>query len=101
MDKNIIEAYSYYKKEYAPFIIFFQINNNYKAFFEDAEVLNRMLGLPIINNCVTCHSDEIFEVLSVMYQQNLSAKLISYRGETGQHEFPCISQIIQEETNDY
>jgi hypothetical protein len=101
MNRNLVEAYSYYKEKYAPFIIFFRIGNECRAYFDDAKLLNQIVGASLIDGYVTYPYDDILDVVSEIYYYNISAKVISYKTPSGQYGIPDINEIINGEKEDF
>ena len=100
MNNNAIEAYKYYKEMYAPFIIFFRINNTYHAYFEDAQTISSILKIPIDGECVAIPSEQILDVMGSLSSHGKQAKMISYRDDLGHHTLPDVSLLKAEKEAD-
>ena len=101
MNRNLVEAYSYYKEKYAPFIIFFRINNECRAYFDDAKLLNQKLGASLTDDYVSYPYDDILDVISEIHIHGIKAKIISYKSQSGRFDIPDIQQIKDMEGEDY
>lgn len=101
MNRNLVEAYSYYKEKYAPFIIFFRINNECRAYFDDAKLLNQKLGASLTDDYVSYPYDDILDVISEIHCHNITAKIVSYKNASGRYDLPDIQQIKDLESADY
>lgn len=101
MNDKLMKAYHFYKAQCARFIIFFRVGDHYKAFYEDAMILNQELGPPIIDDCVTYHKDKILEVMGVMADHDLPVRTISRKNKNGEYDIPDMSEIMSEYQIDY
>lgn len=100
MNQIEIEAYGYYKKLYAPFIIFFRIGNLCSAFKEDASVVAGALNLPVENDSVSLEADGILNVVGELAGLGFQAKVIEMRGESGDFEVPDVQKLREEQELD-
>ncbi|MDD6104211.1 MAG: hypothetical protein PUB73_06345 [Bacteroidales bacterium] len=91
MNNNATEAYEYYKELYAPFIIFFHINNTYQAFFEDAEIISTTLKIPTVEGRITIPSQNILDLVGELSTFGKQAKMISYRDDSGRYCLPDVA----------
>lgn len=101
MNRNLVEAYSYYKEKYAPFIIFFRIDNECRAYFDDAKLLNQTIGASLIDGYVSYPYDDILDVVSEMHHHNISAKIVTHKTSSGRYILPDIDHIKRAEKEDY
>ena len=100
MNQIEIEAYGYYKKLYAPFIIFFRAGNLCKAFKEDASVVSGALNLPVESDSVSLEADGILDVVGELAGLGFQAKVIEMRGESGDFEVPDVNKLREEQELD-
>lgn len=102
--KALKKIYRYYKSQRGE-IPLFRVQGDYVAVFQDAEQISLAL-----NGSLTKHdgvplfkipSGEIFNVLALLYEKNISAYLISCRNEQGEYDFPDIDKLEEERRIDY
>ena len=80
MNQIEIEVYNYYKKLYAPLIIFFRVGELYKAFKDDSCVVASALNLPVENDSVSLEAGVILDVVGELAGLGFQAKIIEFRG---------------------
>ena len=100
MNQIEIEAYNYYKKLYAPLIIFFRVGELCKAFKDDARVVASTLNLPVENDCVSLEAGVILDVAGELAGLGFQAKIIEFRGESGNFEVPDVQKLQEEQELD-
>ena len=100
MNQIEIEAYGYYKKLYAPFIIFFRTGNLCKAFKEDASAVAGALNLPVENDSVSLEADGILDIVGELAGLGFQAKIIEMRGESSDFEVPDVNKLREEQELD-
>lgn len=99
-----IEAYQFYKKEYAG-IILFHVGKNYETYLDDALCLWKM------EPPGTAHQDKNFmyrfpenkltDILQRLGEMGLSAYIIEYRNADGEFDIPKVKQILDDMEADY
>ena len=100
MNQIEIEAYNYYKKLYAPLIIFFRVGELCKAFKDDASVVASALNLPVENDSVSLEAGVILDVVGELAGLGFQAKVIEFRGESGDFEVPDVQKLQEEQELD-
>lgn len=100
MDKRQTEVYEYYKMLYPGYLVLYHVGEFYIALGDDA---TRVAGAfdrdePITEECwIPYDSVDIISRLG-----NISRlKMIDYRNEDGEYDFPDIERLKQEESEDY
>ena len=110
MNSRISEVYGYYKHVYPQIVSLFRVNNSYEAYFEDAQRISPLIGLPVegkavdggyIINVVTVPAIDIWDHISTLTIYGINAKLISQRNSDGKYDLPDIKLIKSEQEMDY
>ena len=96
-----IEAHKYFKNMYAPYIIFYRVDDNYLTFYEDAKTVSSVVGLKIEEGIVIVPESDIFEYLKSLSEHGVYCKLVSVRNASGKYDIPDVSLIESEEKQDY
>lgn len=102
MNKKQIEAYSYYKGLSPGAIVLFQIGTNYVALSDDAAKVAQVLG----NKCDSTEDMAAFPVsnvalISKLADTGVELKMVTYRNDAGELDFPNVERLKQEEKEDY
>lgn len=102
MNKKQIEAYSYYKGLSPGALVLFRIGENYVALSDDAAKVSQVLG----DKCVLTDGMAMFPVSDVALVSQLAdtgveLKMVTYRNDAGELDFPDIERLKQEEKEDY
>jgi DNA mismatch repair ATPase MutS len=108
-ESKIIAAYCYYKGKYGSTVIMFRIGNEYQMFLNDARkvfyALNTSVQLVSSNTggitCVKLPADNILDYLDELSMCGIESKLISYRNDSGNFDFPDVFRLYCEENEDY
>lgn len=101
MDKKQIEAYSYYKGLYPEAIVLYRIGSNYVILGDDATMVTNSLALttdrtpgvfkfPYDDSATLDKLGDVFQL-----------KMIVYRNDDGELDYPDIQRLKQEEDEDY
>lgn len=101
MNTKLVEAYDYYKSLYAPRFIFFRVNNECRAYFEDAQAIHQELDVPMVDGCVAFSYDDILDVISTLGKHGLGGVIISQRDGFGKFNVPDVAQIKMDLDMDY
>ena len=91
MDNLYIEAYKFYKSEYAHGLVLFHIQSRFEAYEDDAIQLGAVLNLPV----------HLQNTLLFLVQIGISVKTIEYRDENGVFAIPKVKQILDDIEADY
>lgn len=99
-----IEAYKFYKKEYAG-IILFHVGVNYEAYLDDALSVWKVRH-PNVNpksDITICRFSEnkLMDVLQKLQEQGLPVHIVEYRNSDGEFDVPKVKQIIEDMEADY
>lgn len=102
MNKKQIEAYSYYKSLSPGAIVLFQIGTNYVALLDDAAKVAQVLG----NECDLAEDIVEFPVsdvslISRLADTGVELKMVAYRNDAGELDYPDVERLKQEEKEDY
>ena len=102
MNKKQIEAYNYYKSLSPGALVLFQIGTNYVALLDDAAKVAQVLG----NKCDSTENIAEFPVSDVSIISRLSdtgveLKMVTYRNDAGELDYPDVERLKQEEKEDY
>lgn len=105
MNGLCMEAYDFYKKEYAFGLVLFHVGSNYEAYFEDAVCLGKVLKIPAItiNDIpVFAFKEKMLErIMSLLIQNKVAVHIIEYRDEDGNFSYPKVKQILNDMEADY
>lgn len=102
MNKKQIEAYSYYKGLSPGAILLFQIGSNHVALSDDAIKVAHVLG----NKCLLTDDMAVFPVsdvslISELADSGMELKMVTYRNDAGELDYPDVEQLKKEEKEDY
>lgn len=102
MNKKQIEAYNYYKSLSPGALVLFQIGTNYVALLDDAVKVAQVLG----NKCDSTEDIAEFPVsdvsiISRLADTGLELKMVAYRNDAGELDYPDVERLKQEEKEDY
>lgn len=102
MTKKQIEVYSYYKGLSPGALVLFHVGTNYVALSDDAVMVAKVLG----NKCVSTEGMATFpasdlSLISMLADAELELKMITYRNDAGELDFPDVERIKQEKDEDY
>ena len=100
MDNLYIEAYKFYKSEYAHGLVLFHIQSYFEAYEDDAIQLGTVLNLPVhlkegVKFC-GFPDYELENTLLFLVQIGISVKTIEYRDENGIFSIPKVKQILDD-----
>lgn len=101
MDKRQIEVYSYYRRLYPGVIVLYHIADNYVALGDDAVAVAQTLvgtaagvseefGFPVDDVGLIGRLGDVFQL-----------KMIDYRNDDGDFDYPDIQRLKQEKYEDY
>ncbi len=102
MNKKQIEAYNYYKSLSPGALVLFQIGTNYVALSDDAVKVAQVLG----NKCDSIEDMAAFSVsdvslISELADLGMELKMVAYRNDAGELDYPDVERLKQEEKEDY
>lgn len=102
MNKKQIEAYNYYKSLSPGALILFKIGKNYVALADDATTVAQVLG----NKCDSTEDMVAFPIsdvalISKLADTGVELKMVTYRNDVGELDYPDVEQLKQEEKEDY
>lgn len=102
MNKKQIEAYNYYKSLSPGAMVLFQIGTNYVALSDDAAKVAQALG----NKCNSTEEMAVFPVsdaslISELADSGMELKMVTYRNDAGELDYPDVERLKQEEMEDY
>lgn len=102
MNKKQIEAYNYYKSLSPGAIVLFQIGTNYVALSDDAAKVAQALG----NKYNSTEEMAVFPVsdislISELADSGMELKMVTYRNDAGELDYPDVERLKQEEMEDY
>ena len=105
MDNLYIEAYKFYKNDYAHGLVLFHIQSPFEAYEDDAIQLGAALNLPVhlqegVKFC-SFPDYELENTLLFLVQIGISVKTIEYRDENGVFAIPKVKQILDDIEADY
>lgn len=105
MDNLYIEAYKFYKNEYAHGLVLFHIHSYFEAYEDDAVQLGTSLNLPIqlkegVKFC-SFPDYELKNTLLFLVQSDIPVKVIEYRDANGTFSIPKVKHILEDEEMDY
>lgn len=102
MNAKLVEAYDYYKSIHAPCCIFFRVNNECRAYFNDAQAIHQKLNVPLIDgDCVSFPYDDILDVISMLGEYDMGGVVVSQRNDSGIFDIPDVAQIKSDIVMDY
>lgn len=101
MDKKQIEAYSYYKELYPEAIVLYRIGNNYVVLGDDAAMVTNSLALT--TDRTPGVSKFPYDDLATLDKlgDTFQLKMVAYRNDDGELDYPDIQRLKQEEDEDY
>lgn len=102
MNKKQIEAYNYYKSLSPGELVLFQIGTNYVALSDDAVKVAQVLG----NKCDSIEDMAVFptsdvSLISELADSGMELKMVAYRNDAGELDYPDVERLKQEEKEDY
>ncbi len=102
MNKKQIEAYNYYKSLSPGALVLFQIGTNYVALSDDAVKVAQVLG----NKCDSIEDMAVFptsdvSLISELADSGMELKMVAYRNDAGELDYPDVELLKQEEKEDY
>lgn len=102
MNKNQIEAHNYYKSLSPGALVLFQIGTNYVALSDDAVKVAQVLG----NKCDSTEDMAVFpasdvSLISELADSGKELKMVTYRNDAGELDYPDVERLKQEENEDY
>lgn len=102
MNKKQIEAYNYYKSLSPGALVLFQIGTNYVALSDDAVKVAQVLG----NKCDSTEDMAVFlasdvSLISELADSGNELKMVTYRNDAGELDYPDVERLKQEEKEDY
>lgn len=102
MNKKQIEAYNYYKSLSPGALVLFQIGTNYVALSDDAVKVAQVLG----NKCDSIEDMAVFptsdvSLISELADSGMELKMVTYRNDAGELDYPDVERLKQEEKEDY
>lgn len=102
MNKKQIEAYNYYKSLSPGALVLFQIGTNYVALSDDAVKVAQVLG----NKCDSIEDMAVFPtsdvpLISELADSGMELKMVAYRNDAGELDYPDVERLKQEEKEDY
>lgn len=102
MNKKQIEAYNYYKSLSPGALVLFQIGTNYVALSDDAVKVAQVLG----NKCDLTEDMAVFptsdvSIISELANSYMELKMVTYRNDAGELDYPDVERLKQEEKEDY
>lgn len=102
MNKKQIEAYNYYKSLSPGALVLFQIGTNYVALSDDAVKVAQVLG----NKCDSIEDMAVFptsdvSLISELADSGMELKMVAYRNDVGELDYPDVERLKQEEKEDY
>lgn len=102
MNKKQIEAYNYYKSLSPGALVLFQIGTNYVALSDDAVKVAQVLG----NKCDSIEDMAVFptsdvSLISELADSGMELKMMAYRNDAGELDYPDVERLKQEEKEDY
>jgi DNA mismatch repair ATPase MutS len=102
MNKKQIEAYNYYKSLSPGALVLFQIGTNYVALSDDAAKVAQALG----NKCDSTEEMSVFpasdvSLISELADSGKELKIVTYRNDAGELDYPDVERLKQEEKEDY
>lgn len=102
MNKKQIEAYNYYKSLSPGALVLFQIGTNYVALSDDAVKVAQVLG----NKCDSIEDMAVFptsdvSLISELADSGMELKMVAYRNNAGELDYPDVERLKQEEKEDY
>lgn len=105
MDNLYIEAYKFYKNDYAHGLVLFHIQSHFEAYEDDAIQPGAVLNLPVylqegVKFC-SFPDYELENTLLFLVQIGISVKTIEYRDENGVFAIPKVKQILDDIEADY
>lgn len=102
MNKKQIEAYNYYKSLSPGALVLFQIGTNYVALSDDAVKVAQVL----CNKCDSIEDMAVFptsdvSLISELADSGMELKMVAYRNDAGELDYPDVERLKQEEKEDY
>lgn len=101
MEKKQIEVCDYYKQLYPEAIVLYHVGDNYVALGIDSNKIARVINQTSDEDWETfvfpCNDQSIIEKLGGSFQ----IKIIDYRNDDGEFDFPDIQRLKQEEFEDF
>lgn len=105
MNNLYIEAYCFYKKQYAPNIVLFHVASRFETYMDDAEYISRVLNLPMCSKCQMpcCGFPDIYlqDALTLLIRVGIPVSIVEYRNKDGSFDVPKVKQILQDMEDDY
>lgn len=101
MNKKQIEAYKYYHGLYPSALLLFHPGGGYVAMLDDARRAAEILGgqFCVVDDMLAIPDDDI-SLLSKL-GDSTEFRIIDYRNDRGEHDFPDVERIKQEQEADY
>lgn len=101
MDKKQIEVYSYYKELYSEAIVLYRIGSNYVVLGDDAAMVANSLALTTdrVLGVFKFSCDDLITLDKL--GDSFQLKMIVYRNDGGELDYPDIQRLKQERDEDY
>lgn len=102
MNRKQIEAYKYYHGLYPSALLLFHPGGGYVAMFDDARRAAEILGeqFKAVDDMLTLPDDDISVILR-LGDSGVELRIIDYRNDRGERDFPDVERIKQDEIEDY
>ena len=100
MEKKQIEVYTFYKKLYPGFVLFFHVKDQYVSLFDDAGSVVKVLGGCCTHNFVA-YPDTDMEFLSILGEAGIKVKIVEFRNDKNELDLPDIEILQNEKAADY
>lgn len=107
MSKKASEAYSYYKKLMHDTVAMFRLEDCYMVLSDDAvRVANCITELHLDGTecqmaCLKLPIDNILDYVGELSLFNIKVRLIEYRNDDGNYDFPDVGRFEEEKSLDY
>lgn len=105
MNSLYLEAYRFYKEQYAPNVILFHISSQFECYLDDAECLAQALAMPLCRRhylpCLSFSDKSLEECVSLLLQADVPFTIVEYRAANGVYTIPKVKQILLDIESDY
>jgi len=102
MNRKQIEAYRFYRGLYPSALLLFHPGGGYVAMSDDARRAAVILGndTDIVNGTLTLPDDD-FGVISKLGAAGVDVRIINYRNDDGERDYPDVERLKREREEDF
>ena len=101
MERKQIEAYDFYKNEYPGTLLFFHVKDRYVVLSDDSSRVAKLLDQNVGESSELSFKDDDMSIFKTLGDFDIQIRLIDYRNDNGEFDYPDIKLIKKEKQDDY